>query len=86
MFWQDNVQKQTMLWNNFSHFAARAPQCKKQTFFAPFLPPLICTQELLARKKCQTAPTMDILFVTIFATKFYITQKIGGGCLGQKCC
>ena len=70
----------------FDMFSARAPQCKKQSFLDAFLPPLIRTQEgVKIAKYCQTKPKMDILFVTIFATKFWL-KKLGEAVWAQKCC
>ena len=60
------------------------PQFKKQTFLAPFLPPLIRTQEgVKFARYCQTTPKVDILFVTIFATKFWL-KKLGEAVWAQK--
>ena len=37
--------------NNFLHFSARAPRFNNQSYLAPFLPPLIRTQEGLTSRK-----------------------------------
>ena len=43
--WHDNMQKKQRFQAVFHKFSARAPSFKKRSFFTPFLPPLIRTQE-----------------------------------------